>query len=180
MSKRNKRRRKFWNGWKKDTRLFCMIGIVIVLVCALYTVYNVITSKNQDYDETLYVDAVAVNVEKVYRNASQAQLNAEKEKGASDDELMYEWSIDYTYAIDDVTYNYHRTEKYDSDRRKPKVGDTYTLFVGIKDGEVTPNVETPKHAMFGGIITALIGGFIFFALAFFNENVNKKGKRKAK
>ena len=151
----------------------CFIGAAIVLVvgigCIVYG--NIFYSNVVSLDDvTTGATADIVSVEKVDRNVSQSDVEREREKGYSENEIRYEYLVGYSITVDGKEYTYTKTKPYrDSGSIKPVVGDTEVINYAMVDGELVVNPETREANQFNicgwfltvaGIVILGIGLFI--------------------
>ena len=112
--------------------------------------------------------ATVISVDKVSRNLSQSDRKIEKDKGATEDELDYEYDVEYSITDDGTEYTFVEKEKYRSDSTGPEVGDTSVVNYAIVDGELIVHPETQENNQFtfcGGALMVL--GVLAFGIGMF-------------
>ncbi len=142
MSKKKKK-----NGISSEART-CFIFAAIFLVCGIASL--IYGKKFYHSDDMVSIDdittgqtATIVNVEKRERNLSPSDKDLEKKNGASDDEIRWEYYVEYEVEANGETYHYDDVVRYrDDGKNTPHVGDTDVINYAIKDGEFIVHPET--------------------------------------
>ncbi len=144
---------------------FLVIGILLYLFGKfLYHPAGMVSLDDIKTGQT----ATVISVDKVSRSLSQSERKIEKDKGATEDELDYEFDVKYSITDNGTEYTYVEKKKYKSDGIDPKVGDTDVVSYAIVDGEIIVHPETQGNNQFtfcGGLLVFL--GIIAFGLGMF-------------
>ena len=148
----------------KTCFIIAAAGLVIGLCLLLYG--KLFFSGGISPDAIQTGSAKVVAVEKVERNLSAKDQKAERDRGRSDDEIRYEYRVDYSLTADGTEYTFTDTSPLWN--AEPKVGDTDALRYAIVDGELKLHPETQstnRYTICGGFLMIL--GLIFGAIGLF-------------
>ena len=147
---------------ESKTCFYFAIGFLIAgIICIIYgkTSYHADSVVPQE-DVVTGKTATVTSVEKRERTLSRDDEEYERKKGYTDDEIRWEYEVEYTVEDNGREYTYYETKRYYEDgSHEPKVGDTDVINYAIKDGEFIAHPETR------GTNGAVIGGWILVILS---------------
>ena len=160
MSRRKKKKNRI-SSESKTCFMFALGFAVVGILSIIYgkTLYHTDDMVSLD-DIVTGQTATITSVEKVERNLSNADAENERKNGYSDDEIRWEYRVEYTVTDNGKEYTYSDTVRYREDgTRTPEVGDTDVINYAIKDGKIIPHPETQ------GTNGPVIAGWILVILA---------------
>lgn len=148
---------------ESKTCFYFAIGFVIVgILCIIYgkTLYHTDDMVSLD-DIVTGKTATVVSVEKTERSLSNNDVEHERKQGYTEDEIRWEYNVEYRVEDNGREYTYYETARYHEDgSHTPKVGDTDVINYAIKDGKFIPHPETQ------GTNGPVIGGWFLVILSF--------------
>ncbi|MCR4690570.1 MAG: hypothetical protein K5739_04435 [Lachnospiraceae bacterium] len=139
----------------KNCFIITAVGLVVGLCLLLYGKLFFSGGVSQDAIQTGSASVVAV--EKVERNLSVKDQQAERDKGRTEDEIRYEYRVDYSLVAEDKEFTF--TEESPLWNAEPKVGDTEPLTYAIVDGELMlhPETQSTNRYTICGVFLMLFG-----------------------
>lgn len=153
---------------ESKTCFYFAIGFFVVgILCIIYgkTLYNTDDMVSLD-DVVTGKTATVTSVEKRDRSLSREDEEYERKQGYTEDEIRWEYYVNYSVNDNGREYTYSDTARYREDGTHiPKVGDTEVINYAIKDGKFIPHPETR------GINGAVIGGWFLVILSFLATGV---------
>lgn len=157
----SKKKKKTITSESKTCFYFAIGFLVVGILCIIYgkTLYHTDDMVSLD-DVVTGKTATVVSVEKRDRNISRADIESERKKGYTEDEIRWEYYVVYSVEDDGQEYKYGDTVRYREDgTHMPEVGDTDVINYAIKDGKFIPHPETQ------GTNGAVIGGWFLVILS---------------
>lgn len=159
----SKKKKKHISKESKTCFIAGVIALVLGIGCIIYgnIYYNAVVPLE---DVKTGVTTTVVAVEKVERNLSPSEKKIERDKGRSDDEVLYEYLVEYSATIDGKDYTYSENRPYyDNGKKEPKVGDTDVNNFAIVNGNLVVHPETKEANQFNicGWIIAIFGVIAF-------------------
>ncbi len=158
MSKKKKRQKR--SSESKTCFIFAAAFLVCGLACIIYGKKFYHSDKMVSENEIITGQTATVtSVEKRDRTLTNSEKEQLKKDGYSDDEIRWEYYVQYSIMIDGTEYTYDDVRPYyDDGKFTPREGDTDIVNCAIKNGELIVSPET------GGTNSAVISGWILAIL----------------
>ncbi len=156
-----KKKKKNISSESKTCFYFAAGFLIAGILCIIYgkTLYHADTIVSLD-DVITGKTATVTSVEKTERTLSRQEEENERKNGYTEDEIRWEYTVEYTVEDNGREYTYYDTKRYHEDgSHEPRVGDTDVINYAIKDGKFIPHPETR------GINGAVIGGWFLVILS---------------
>ena len=139
----SKKKKKNISSESKTCFYFAVGFLVVGILCLIYGKKFYHTDDMVSLDDIVTgKTATITSVEKRERTISRADEERERKQGFTDDEIRWEYNVEYTVEDNGREYTYYDTAKYREGGKNPQVGDTDVINYAIKDGKFIPHPET--------------------------------------
>ena len=156
-----KKKKKIITSESKTCFRFAIGFLIVGIICIIYgkTIYHTDDMVTLD-DIVTGKTATVTSVEKRERTLSRKDEENERKQGYTEDEIRWEYYVEYSVEDNGRKYTYSDTARYHEDgTHAPQVGDTEVINYAIKDGRFIPHPETQ------GTNGAVIAGWFLVILS---------------